>query len=99
MSVREPRVRVASMQRELRARSASRERAARAARAQPELTSCPDQAAPDLCRSDLFIIESRYIESDQNIQIRFYMQHRSNYMTVSPCNIGLSVFERTTDSF
>jgi hypothetical protein len=34
-----------------RAASTRREHAARAARAKPELTSCPDQAAPDLCRS------------------------------------------------
>ncbi len=61
--------------------SARRERAARAARAKPELTSCPDQAAPDLCRSDpIHLFESRYIESNQNIQIRFYMQHRSDFI-------------------
>ncbi len=39
----------------LRARG-SRERVARAARAKPELTSCPDQAMPDLCRSDPIVI-------------------------------------------
>ncbi len=41
-SAREPRVHTASMQREPRARSASREGKAQA----------PDQATPDLCRSD-----------------------------------------------
>ncbi len=44
---------------EPRACSASCERAARAARAKPELTSCPDQAAPDLCRSDPIVIYNR----------------------------------------
>ncbi len=70
----------ASRERAPQARSASCERAARAARAKPELTSCPDQAAPNLCRSDhSHLFKSRYIESDQNIQIQFYMQRRSNY--------------------
>ena len=47
----------ASGERAPRARSASCERAAaRATRAKPELTSCPDQAAPDLCRSDPIVI-------------------------------------------
>ncbi len=41
------------------AASAHRERAALAARAKPKLTSCLDQAAPDLCRSDLIVIYNR----------------------------------------
>jgi hypothetical protein len=133
------------------AASACRERAARAARAKPELTSCPDQAAPDLCRSvapDIynirvsiiqglfpeksdyslkksnrpsrfvwfssdFFVHYRYsdivengcnrsdpihlnsnldIESDQNIQIRFYMQHRFDFIWLSHHVISNSVF-------
>ncbi len=69
------------------------ERAARATRAKPELTSCPNQVAPDLCRSDhSHLFKSRYIESDQNIQIQFYMQHRSNFIWLSHHVISDSVF-------
>ncbi len=40
--------------------ASAREPRARAARAKPELTFCPDQAAPNLCRSNpIHLFESR----------------------------------------
>ncbi len=48
------------------AASARRERAAWAVRAKPKLTSCPDQAAPDLCRSDP-IYQSKTICEHKNV--------------------------------
>ncbi len=44
------RARAASARRERAAQAASAQH--KAARAKPKLTSCPNQAAPDLCRSD-----------------------------------------------
>jgi hypothetical protein len=49
----------ASRERAPRAHSASCKCAAQAARVKPELTSCPDQAAPDLCRSNPIVIYNR----------------------------------------
>jgi hypothetical protein len=46
----------ASRKRVLQAHSASCKHAAQAARAKPKLTSCPNQAAPDLCKSDPIVI-------------------------------------------
>ncbi len=80
-----------------RARSASCKRTAWATKAKPELTSCPDQTAPDFCRSNPIVsynqISNLVIESDQHIHMQFYMQHtRSNFIWLSHHVISDSVF-------
>jgi hypothetical protein len=77
----------ASRERVLRARSTSRE-----GEAQAHLLPRPGRARSLYIRSYSSIIKSRYIESDQNIQIGFYMQHRSDFIWLSHHVISDSVF-------